>query len=290
MRTAGTYNDRLALAASTWCQRSCMRSGVLHVACGNRREAVCPACSAVYKRDARQLVRAGLAGSKGIPETITAHPRVFATLTAPSFGPVHSRRLRGKTVLPCVPVATPMRAAARRAVQLAARHVQARPGEDLWPAGPAICWEITAMPAIPQVTPRTVHKICEETRAPVAVSAAQSRPDCCTAVIYLHTAIHRLCLTSPDVTQISAVTVVRAPTHCCSTGAHRQVAARIPAAARAKQRTAVPCSVLRTVGQHAAGLPAVVQWILRYCRAYGRGSSVFGLEHGPARGRPDMLQ
>ncbi|MGB6580127.1 MAG: replication initiator [Streptosporangiaceae bacterium] len=77
--------------------------GVLHVACGNRREAVCPACSAVYKRDARQLVRAGLAGGKGIPETITAHPCVFATLTAPSFGPVHARRMRGKTVLPCRP-------------------------------------------------------------------------------------------------------------------------------------------------------------------------------------------
>ena len=73
------------------------------VACGNRREAVCPACSAVYKRDARQLVRAGLAGGKGIPETITAHPCVFATLTAPSFGPVHARRMRGKTVLPCRP-------------------------------------------------------------------------------------------------------------------------------------------------------------------------------------------
>ena len=28
---------------------------------------------------------------------------MFATLTAPSFGPVHSRRLRGKTVLPCRP-------------------------------------------------------------------------------------------------------------------------------------------------------------------------------------------
>lgn len=45
--------------------------GVLHVACGNRREAVCPACSAVYKRDARQLVRAGLAGGKGVPSTST---------------------------------------------------------------------------------------------------------------------------------------------------------------------------------------------------------------------------
>jgi hypothetical protein len=77
--------------------------GVLHVACGNRREAVCPACSQVYKRDARQLVRAGLAGGKGIPESIAAHPCVFATLTAPSFGPVHARRMRGKTVLPCRP-------------------------------------------------------------------------------------------------------------------------------------------------------------------------------------------
>ena len=77
--------------------------GEVSVACGNRREAVCPACSQVYKRDARQLVRAGLAGGKGIPDTITGHPCVFATLTAPSFGPVHSRRMRGKTVLPCRP-------------------------------------------------------------------------------------------------------------------------------------------------------------------------------------------
>jgi hypothetical protein len=77
--------------------------GVLLVACGNRRDSVCPACSAVYKRDARHLVRAGLLGGKGVPESITAHPCVFATFTAPSFGPVHSRRLRGRTVLPCRP-------------------------------------------------------------------------------------------------------------------------------------------------------------------------------------------
>jgi hypothetical protein len=77
--------------------------GVIHVACGNRRESRCPACSQVYKRDARQLIRAGLAGGKGVPESVAAHPCVFATLTAPSFGPVHSRRMRGKTVLPCRP-------------------------------------------------------------------------------------------------------------------------------------------------------------------------------------------
>ena len=76
---------------------------MLHVACGNRRESRCPACSAIYKRDARQLVRAGLTGGKGVPETVAAHPCVFATFTAPSFGPVHARRMRGKTVLPCRP-------------------------------------------------------------------------------------------------------------------------------------------------------------------------------------------
>jgi len=77
--------------------------GVLLTPCGNRRETVCPPCSDVYKRDARQLVKTGLAGGKGIPETIIEHPCVFTTLTAPSFGPVHSRRKRGKTILPCRP-------------------------------------------------------------------------------------------------------------------------------------------------------------------------------------------
>ncbi len=102
---------------------------MLHVACGNRRETVCPACSAVYKRDARQLVRAGLAGGKGIPETITAHPCVFATLTAPSFGPVHARRMRGKTVLPCRPRrdANARRCPHGRDISCPTRHVEADP-------------------------------------------------------------------------------------------------------------------------------------------------------------------
>lgn len=77
--------------------------GALLTACGNRRESVCPSCSQVYKRDARQLVRAGLTGGKGVPESIAVHPCAFSTLTAPSFGPVHSRRMRGNTVLPCRP-------------------------------------------------------------------------------------------------------------------------------------------------------------------------------------------
>ncbi|WKV73047.1 replication initiation protein [Streptomyces sp. PCS3-D2] len=67
--------------------------GVLRVACGNRRASRCPACAWTYAGDTYHLIRAGLIGdpAKGTPETIRDHPRVFATLTAPSFGPVHNR-------------------------------------------------------------------------------------------------------------------------------------------------------------------------------------------------------
>jgi hypothetical protein len=64
--------------------------GVLLKACGNRRAAACAPCSAVYKADAWQLVVAGLRGGKGVPLSVVAHPMVFATFTAPSFGPVHT--------------------------------------------------------------------------------------------------------------------------------------------------------------------------------------------------------
>src|SRR5690349_10230017 len=112
--------------------------GQASVACGNRRETVCPACSQVYKRDARQLVRAGLAGGKGIPATITGHPCVFATLTAPSFGPVHSRRMRGKTVLPCRPRrdAKARRCPHGRDISCPTRHLETDPrlGQPMCPA------------------------------------------------------------------------------------------------------------------------------------------------------------
>jgi hypothetical protein len=61
------------------------------VRCGNRRAAVCPSCSQLHRDDTYQLASAGLAGGKGIPETVAGHPAIFATLTAPSFGAVHTR-------------------------------------------------------------------------------------------------------------------------------------------------------------------------------------------------------
>ncbi|MEU6128818.1 replication initiator [Saccharopolyspora sp. NPDC047091] len=67
------------------------RTGGIAVSCNNRRESVCPSCAARYAGDAFQLVRAGLSGGKGVPETVEQNPRLFVTLTAPSFGPVHTR-------------------------------------------------------------------------------------------------------------------------------------------------------------------------------------------------------
>jgi hypothetical protein len=72
-------------------------------ACGNRRASVCPSCSATYQVDQFHLLAAGLRGGKGVPETVTGHPRLFVTFTAPSFGPVHTRKAQGRLVYPCHP-------------------------------------------------------------------------------------------------------------------------------------------------------------------------------------------
>ncbi len=71
--------------------------GLYLKACGTRRHNLCPSCSQVYKGDARQLIGSGLIGGKGISQEVSNHPQIFATLTAPSFGPVHrSFRAGGK--------------------------------------------------------------------------------------------------------------------------------------------------------------------------------------------------
>lgn len=79
-----------------------MPDGMLYVACKNRRATVCPACAETYRQDTYQLVKAGLLGGKGVPESVTEHPCFFVTLTAPAFGPVHTRVVgsNGK-VRPC---------------------------------------------------------------------------------------------------------------------------------------------------------------------------------------------
>jgi hypothetical protein len=61
----------------------------VRVRCRNRRASVCRACSALYRLDAYHLITAGLRGGKNTPATVADRPRLFVTLTAPSFGKVH---------------------------------------------------------------------------------------------------------------------------------------------------------------------------------------------------------
>src|SRR6266568_6271044 len=69
----------------------------IYKACGNRRATTCPGCAETYRRDAYHISRAGLIGGKGVTPDVAGHPAVFATFTAPSFGPVHSRPVRQHT-------------------------------------------------------------------------------------------------------------------------------------------------------------------------------------------------
>jgi hypothetical protein len=76
----------------------------IYVPCGDRRASVCPPCGETYRVDIYQLIRAGLVGGKGMPESLAVHPCVFATFTAPSFGPVHTRVITSSgTVARCRP-------------------------------------------------------------------------------------------------------------------------------------------------------------------------------------------
>lgn len=79
-------------------------TGYLLTACGNRRASRCESCARVYADDTFHLIRSGLAGGHDVPPTVAHHPRVFATFTAPSFGPVHTRVTTASGgVRPCHP-------------------------------------------------------------------------------------------------------------------------------------------------------------------------------------------
>lgn len=65
--------------------------------CKNRRASVCPSCSALYSGDTWQLVHQGISTDD---EQCNERPIVFATLTAPGFGAVHST---SRELGPCRP-------------------------------------------------------------------------------------------------------------------------------------------------------------------------------------------
>jgi hypothetical protein len=119
-------------------------------ACGNRRASVCPSCSATYQGDSFQLLAAGLRGGKGVPKSISEHPRLFVTFTAPSFGPVHTRKAQGLLVFPCHPYRQGQRCPHGRRAGCWQRHDPNDPrlGEPLcgrcYQAGAQVLWNALA--------------------------------------------------------------------------------------------------------------------------------------------------
>jgi hypothetical protein len=96
VRLQGTIRHIDTVTGEVLCDLDTARlpDDVIYKPCGNRRTTTCPSCAETYRRDAYQVIRAGLAGGKGIPEAVSTHPAVFATFTAPSFGLVHARVIR----------------------------------------------------------------------------------------------------------------------------------------------------------------------------------------------------
>ena len=116
---------------------------VIYLPCGDRRASVCPPCAQTYRADTFQLIRAGLAGGKGMPESVSIHPCVFATFTAPSFGPVHTRVVTPSgTVARCRPRRKASYCPHGRKLSCGQRHKDADPclGRPLCPD----CYDYTA--------------------------------------------------------------------------------------------------------------------------------------------------
>ncbi|MFJ6012328.1 replication initiator [Streptomyces sp. NPDC092952] len=105
--------------------------GRIAVRCGNRRRSQCEPCSRIHSGDSYQIVRAGMVGGKGTPESVGSHPQVFLTLTAPSFGAVHRA---GST--PCRVRASDIKCQHGRPLTCPVRHA-----EDDRRVGSALCEE-----------------------------------------------------------------------------------------------------------------------------------------------------
>jgi hypothetical protein len=149
----------------------------LLVPCKDRRSSVCPACSRLYQADAWQLVAAGLRGGKGVAPSVADHPQLFVTLTAPSFGPVHSRALNGDRVLPCRPRRGAGSCPHERSLSCLERH-----GEDALILGDPLCVScfdyrgaVLWNAHVPRLWERTSLRLYREVARAGGLSSAQLR-------------------------------------------------------------------------------------------------------------------
>ncbi|WP_232320549.1 replication initiator [Herbidospora daliensis] len=101
LRGRAEYRDRQTGALLHRYTTRTEPDGVLRLPCKTRRASRCPACAETYRADTYHLIRAGLIGGKGVPASVASHPCLFVTLTAPSFGPVHTHREHHGKTHPC---------------------------------------------------------------------------------------------------------------------------------------------------------------------------------------------
>jgi len=148
--------------------------GVVLKACGNRRETRCPSCAAVYREDARHLVKSGLEGGKGVPATLQEHPAVLLTLTAPSFGAVHVAR---GAATPCRPDNPRRRCAHGRPMACFSRHdhSEGEPGTPICPACYRYDEAVLHNAAVPELWRRTSIYIPRRLAAILGVTQAECR-------------------------------------------------------------------------------------------------------------------
>jgi hypothetical protein len=174
-----TFIDTRSGEAQTVFDSAGQPNGVLLKACGTRRAARCPPCAEVYRADAYQLLRAGLAGGKGVPETVAGHPRLFVTFTAPSFGPVHSTRVRRGRVQVCRPARPAARCPHGRPRRCPVRHVGGDPAlgtpicVDCYDYQRAVVWNALA----PQLWKRTTIYLRRTLARQAGLTVAQLRAE-----------------------------------------------------------------------------------------------------------------
>ncbi|MFG3252472.1 replication initiator [Streptomyces sp. NPDC048172] len=139
--------------------------GRLPVRCKNRRASRCAPCSRLHSGDTYQLIRSGLTGGKGVRPEVERHPRLFVTLTAPSFGAVH----RSIPDTPCRPRRDGGRCEHGRPVGCGQRHALTDPfvGTPLCSA----CYDYTAHVLWHANAGRLWNRFCDAVRRALATQA-----------------------------------------------------------------------------------------------------------------------
>ena len=140
--------------------------GVLRIPCKTRRASRCPTCAETYRADTYHLIRAGLVGGKGVPETVATHPTLFITLTAPSFGAVHTHHERNGKPQPCHPRRNARTCPHGMVMSCTARHSKNDPrlGEPLCPD----CYDYTGTVLFNALAPLLWKRFADSVRRHLA--------------------------------------------------------------------------------------------------------------------------